>query len=314
MRKSFLSGLAIVMASFLVTSCSKEDDSNKVEKRNETKEETPKGNEENNSSGENSNENNTGTENKRLFVYKALVEDVTGTWCVNCPGVTYAIQSAKAATTPLKDRFVVAAIHYGGRRRYYEPMEIDEYASILNHLATLPPKNGDTTFTFYWVAPWYKMNRNEWLYQRRLGQIVFEHLENTPSSPIGIKISSELTQTGGTVSVGFKTTENELNNLKYHVFVTEDNITYHQSGAGNNFRHDDVLRAFYGDGSGNTLETLTKDKEIAKTDLRVSYRLMSREKLANVKVVVFVTDANTKAVLNVQEAKANETKEYQYAE
>ncbi|MDO4783368.1 MAG: Omp28-related outer membrane protein, partial [Capnocytophaga felis] len=273
---------------------------------------------ENNNQDNNSSENNDGTNSEegesssKMFVYKALVEDVTGTWCPNCPEVTYAIQRAKAATTSLKDRFVVVAIHYGGRR--YEPMEIDGYASILNHLTTLPPKNGDDKFPFYWAAPWYKLNRNEELYQSRLGQIVFEHLEKTPSSPIGIKISSELTQTGGTISVGFKTTENELNNLKYHVFVTENNITHHQSGAGNNFRHDDVLRAFYGDGAGNTLETLTRSKEINKTNLKVTYSLMSKEKLSNVKVVVFVTDANTKAVLNVQEATANETKDYQYVQ
>ncbi|MFK8302959.1 Omp28-related outer membrane protein [Capnocytophaga stomatis] len=297
MRKSFLSGLAVVLASFLVVSCSKDDNSssNEVEERNETKE---------------NEENNPSAEDKRPFVYKALVEDVTGSWCPPCLYMIEAIREAKNSTTPLKERFAVVAIHDSGGR--YDPMEIRGSDAILRHLTTLP--SNDSEFPFHWSYPWLRLNRDQELFKSNAAQHIFERLEKNLTSPIGIKISSKLTETGGTVSVSFKTAENGLKDLKYNVFITEDNITYYQAGSGDyNFRHDDVLRAFYGDGSGNALETLTVGKEVTKADLNFSYNLMSREKLANVKVVVFVTNKN-KAVVNAQEAKANETKDYQYAE
>ncbi|GIM59260.1 Omp28-related outer membrane protein [Capnocytophaga canimorsus] len=344
MKKSFLWGLvALMLFSFFVISCQKEDSPLKEEKNTEIKEETPEKEEGNSSSSENSNEGNNGgsndnsngsnqggdsdnsdqnnnqsgnnnstdnnqADNNVAFVSKVLVEDVTGTWCGYCPGVTRALQKAKNAETSLKERFVVVAIHNGKRR--YEPMEITKSDALLEFFTTLP-KN----IRFEGGFPWFRMNRDQQLYKSNASTHIFERLEKAPTSSIGIKISSQLGDDGGNISVSFKTTEN-LEGLKYHIFVTQDNLIYGQSdydkGYDRSFKHDEVLRDIYGEVTGNALGTLTKGQEVTKANQKVSYNLLQHTDLDKVKVVVFVTNA-AGAVVNVQEAKANETKDYQYA-
>ncbi|MFJ1366621.1 Omp28-related outer membrane protein [Capnocytophaga canimorsus] len=290
MRKIFTFGLIAVLASLFMISCSKSDDS--LGESNQ---------------GENNNPKDNGqTDDKVAFVYKVLVEDFTGTWCGHCPTVTRALQRAKNADTPLKERFVVVAIHNGNGR---EPMEIIESYRLINHFKRLP----NLSFTGF---PWLIFNRNQEIRAFNAPTSIFERLEKTPMSPIGIKISSQLNTTGGNISVSFKTTEN-LEGLKYHIFVTQDNLIYSQSdyeqgGYNHNFKHDEVLRAVYGKTSGNELGTLTKGQEVTKENQQVSYTLLQNGTMDKVKVVVFVTNA-AGAVVNVQEAKANETKDYQYA-
>ncbi|MFK8275920.1 Omp28-related outer membrane protein [Capnocytophaga cynodegmi] len=290
MRKIFTFGLIAVLASLFMISCNKSDDS--LGESNQ---------------GENNNPKDNGqTDDKVAFVYKVLVEDFTGTWCQYCPAVTRALQRAKNADTPLKERFVVVAIHNGNRK---EPMEIIESYGLINHFKKLPNLN-------FQGFPWLIFNRNQELRAFNAPTRIFERLEKTPTSPIGIKISSQLNTTGGNVSVSFKTTEN-LEGLKYHIFVTQDNLIYSQSDYqqggkyDHNFKHDEVLRSVYGKTSGNELGTLTKGQEVTKGNQQVSYELLQHTDLDKVKVVVFVTNA-AGAVVNVQEAKANQTKDYEY--
>ncbi|MFK8266091.1 Omp28-related outer membrane protein [Capnocytophaga cynodegmi] len=290
MRKIFTFSLIAVLASFFMISCSKSDDS--LGESNQ---------------GENNNPKDNGqTDDKVAFVYKVLVEDFTGTWCQYCPAVTRALQRAKNADTPLKERFVVVAIHNGNRK---EPMEIIESYGLINHFKKLPNLN-------FQGFPWLIFNRNQEIRAFNAPTRIFERLEKTPTSPIGIKISSQLNTTGGNVSVSFKTTEN-LEGLKYHIFVTQDNLIYSQSDYqqggkyDHNFKHDEVLRSVYGKTSGNELGTLTKGQEVTKGNQQVSYKLLQHTDLDKVKVVVFVTNA-AGAVVNVQEAKANQTKDYEY--
>ncbi|MFK8283173.1 Omp28-related outer membrane protein [Capnocytophaga cynodegmi] len=290
MRKIFTFGLIAVLASLFMISCNKSDDS--LGESNQ---------------GENNNPKDNGqTDDKVAFVYKVLVEDFTGTWCQYCPAVTRALQRAKNADTPLKERFVVVAIHNGNRK---EPMEIIESYGLINHFKKLPNLN-------FQGFPWLIFNRNQELRAFNAPTRIFERLEKTPTSPIGIKISSQLNTTGGNVSVSFKTTEN-LEGLKYHIFVTQDKLIYSQSDYqqggkyDHNFKHDEVLRSVYGKTSGNELGTLTKGQEVTKGNQQVSYELLQHTDLDKVKVVVFVTNA-AGAVVNVQEAKANQTKDYEY--
>ncbi|MFK8288493.1 Omp28-related outer membrane protein [Capnocytophaga canimorsus] len=343
MKKSFLWGLvALMLFSFFVISCQKEDSPLKEEKNTEIKEETPEKEEENSSSSENSNEGNNGgsndnsngsnqggdsdnsdqnnnqsgnnnstdnnqADNNVAFVSKVLVEDVTGTWCGYCPIATRSIQTAKNTQTPLKERFVVVAIHNRGGRRN-EPMEIQKSYPLLSLFKILPNLN-------FKGFPFLVMNRDQQLPRGYTWVHIFERLEKTAPSPLGIKISSKLNATGGSVSVSFKTTEN-LEGLKYHIFVTQDHLIYGQSDViekyDPNFKHDEVLRDIYGEVTGNALGTLTKGQEVTKENQQVSYKLLQHTDLDKVKVVVFVTNA-AGAVVNVQEAKANQTKDYQYA-
>ncbi|CEN32694.1 Omp28-related outer membrane protein [Capnocytophaga cynodegmi] len=315
MKKIFTFSLVAVLASFFMISCSKSDDSlGETERRGESTEQTPEtggSNQGDNNSGSNpnnpptDNDNSQSNQSDKPFVYKVLVEDFTGTWCGHCPTVTRALQRAKNADTPLKERFVVVAIHNGNRK---EPMEIIESYRLINHFKRLP----NLSFTGF---PWLIFNRNQEIRAFNAPTRIFERLEKTPMSPIGIKISSQLNTTGGNVSVSFKTTEN-LEGLKYHIFVTQDNLVYSQSdyeqgGYNHNFKHDEVLRAVYGKTAGNELGTLTKGQEVTKANQQVSYKLLQHTDLDKVKVVVFVTNA-AGAVVNVQEAKANQTKDYEY--
>ncbi|CEN41295.1 conserved hypothetical protein [Capnocytophaga cynodegmi] len=296
-------------------SCSKSDDSlGETERRGESTEHTPEaggGNQGDNSSDSNPNnpptdgDNSQPNQSDKPFVYKVLVEDVTGTWCGHCPSVARAIQRAKNADNPLKEKLVVVAIHNGNGR---EPMEIIESYRLINHFKRLP----NLSFTGF---PWLIFNRNQEIRAFNAPTRIFERLEKTPISPIGIKISSQLNTTGGNISVSFKTTEN-LEGLKYHIFVTQDNLVYSQSdyeqgGYNHNFKHDEVLRAVYGKTAGNELGTLTKGQEVTKENQQVSYTLLQNGTMDKVKVVVFVTNA-AGAVVNVQEAKANQTKDYEY--
>ncbi|WP_042011780.1 Omp28-related outer membrane protein, partial [Capnocytophaga cynodegmi] len=304
-----------ILASFFVISCSKSDDSlGETERRGESTEHTPEaggGNQGDNSSDSNPNnpptdgDNSQPNQSDKPFVYKVLVEDVTGTWCGHCPSVARAIQRAKNADNPLKEKLVVVAIHNGNGR---EPMEIIESYRLINHFKRLP----NLSFTGF---PWLIFNRNQEIRAFNAPTRIFERLEKTPISPIGIKISSQLNTTGGNISVSFKTTEN-LEGLKYHIFVTQDNLVYSQSdyeqgGYNHNFKHDEVLRAVYGKTAGNELGTLTKGQEVTKENQQVSYTLLQNGTMDKVKVVVFVTNA-AGAVVNVQEAKANQTKDYEY--
>ncbi|GET44798.1 Omp28-related outer membrane protein [Capnocytophaga felis] len=304
MRKRILFSLAIVLTSFFVISCSKDDASNEVEKRNETKEETPKGNEENNS-----NQGNNTTENKRLFVYKALVEDFTGTWCPACPGATRMIQGVQSIDK-YKERFIPVAIHlstYG----YNDKMQINQSYPLFNYFRKEFSKGKEVGL------PYLMLNRKTELSHLYRGHIaIIEDINAKPTSPIGIKIASDLKENNGTVTVTFKSSQ-KIDGLKYHVFIAEDNIIAQQNDSGryvNDFVHNHVLRCVYGDLKGNNLGSVNKDEEVTKENLQVNYSLLSAGKLSNVKIVVFVTNAITGEVLNVQEAKANETKDYQYAE
>ncbi|MFK8283172.1 Omp28-related outer membrane protein [Capnocytophaga cynodegmi] len=317
MKKIFTFSLIAVLASFFVISCSKSDDSlGETERRGESTEHTPEaggGNQGDNSSDSNPNnpptdgDNSQPNQSDKPFVYKVLVEDVTGTWCGHCPSVARAIQRAKNADNPLKEKLVVVAIHNGNG--WYEPMAITKSNILLNHFKTLPQN-----IRFKGGFPWYKLNRDQDLYRSNAPQHIFERLEKTPTSPLGIKISSHLDDNGGRISVSFKTTEN-LEGLKYHIFVTQDNLTYGQSdyqqGYNHNFKHDEVLRDIYGEVTGNELGTLTKSQEVTKENQQVSYTLLQNGTMDKVKVVVFVTNA-AGAVVNVQEAKANQTKDYEY--
>ncbi|GET44799.1 hypothetical protein RCZ01_01010 [Capnocytophaga felis] len=321
------------MASFLVTSCSKEDDSSKeTDRRSEIvkeeiskEEETPNqgGNsDENNSNQENnttennsnqdtnSNENNTGTNDEegentgKMFVYKAYLEYLTGSWCSVCPRVAETIEKLKTSNI-LKNRFVDVAIHSRDHMGINKQWDLEEHFGTLHDSIKFDGS----------LIPWFRMNRNQWQYGSSAAQGHLGHLlKKKPHSPIGIKITSTLGQTNGKVSVNFKFKEN-LNNLKFNVFIVEDKFIAPQNMGRvyQNKQHMGILREVYGNVSGNDLGNVTQGQEILKTDLPVSYDLLTK-KLDNVRIVVFVTDANTKAVLNVQEAKANETKEYQYAE
>ncbi|MDO5105034.1 Omp28-related outer membrane protein [Capnocytophaga sp.] len=304
--KKIIAGL-LIATSFFTLSCSKDETSSLQpdQQGNEKPQEKPE-----DTSGETPN----GNPNEKLFVYKAYVEDITGTWCGHCPNVSRVLDHIKKNLPAIKAQIVPVAVHTGGDSNY-DLMQIEQRKPIVQYYRA--KRNTDLHLTGY---PYFAMNRNKRLYASNAIENLDNFLKTKKTSPIGIKIESKLTETGGTISVAFDFKE-KFENLKYSVFVVEDkcidgqtNYTDHYGGSRyiSNFEHNDVFRAAYGNPLGNELGSVVKNTEVKKENLQVAYRLLNAGKLKNTRVVVFVSDANDN-VLNVQEAKANETQDYQYA-
>lgn len=243
------------------------------------------------------------------YAHKALIEDVTGTWCQYCPRVSYGIQQALAHETYGKD-VVAVAIHLGVTS-YPDPMQIPGIGPLYSFFQSTGLKG----------LPYAMVNRaNKWESPEpnKLAQ-VFNSIDKEGSA-VGIKISSDLTTTGGTISASFKFSKG-YENLKYTIFVIENDVVTPQSPQQNatsyfggirvdaNFVHQDVLRGFSGEITGNEMGAIEVNQEIVKDEQKVSYSLFNND-LSKVEVVVFVTDADN-TVLNVQKAAANQSIDYE---
>jgi len=281
-KKLFLSFLLATTIGALTTSCSSSDDSKK-------------------------DENGNGNTISTRYQHKVLIEDATGTWCQFCPRVSYAIQKSKENATH-GDKVVAVAIHKGVNG-YPDPMQIPAGATLDNMFSQ---NYGLTGYPFGLInrtTTWKSPENNN------IAQVL--NAINQQGSTVGVKISSNLTTTGGTITASFKFSQG-FENLKYSVYVIENGVVTPESpqsnsvgfygGEGENFVHNDVLRAVSGTATGNSLGNTTPGQEIVKADQSVSYTLFNND-LENVEVVVFVSDASGK-VLNVQSAHANETVDY----
>lgn len=243
------------------------------------------------------------------YQHKVLIEDATGTWCQYCPRVSYAIQKAKE-NQEHGGKVVAVAIHKGVSQ-YADPMQIPAGVTIDNMFSQSYGLTGYPFGLINRTAKWKTPENNS------LSQ-VFNAI-NKKGSHVGIKISSNLTNTGGTITANFKFSQG-YEDLKYTIYVIENGVVTPQSpqsnstgyygGQGANFVHNDVLRAVSGTATGNTLGNVTVNQEVTKADQSVSYTLFNND-LTKVEVVVFVSDDSGK-VLNVQSAHANQTVEYQF--
>lgn len=298
MKKRLLLGVLVIAAfGFTATSCSNDTE--------DTGTNTPITGDPNNPTP-NPNPGN-GSEN-RSFTHKVLIEDVTGTWCQWCPRVTYSIERVLEHQT-LGGKIIPVAIHSGDVMEINAASQLEELFNVTGY------PFGIINRDLVWSSP---QNNN-------LAQVY--NKINSQGSPIGIKINSQLTTSGGSISASFKFNQG-YENLKYHIFVLENNVvlanspqknsTTYYGGSGNpqapsshpEFVHNDVLRSVYGAALGNTLGTVTAGQEIVKDNQNVTFTLYNND-LTKVEVVVFVTDNTGKKVLNVQKAHANETVEYQ---
>lgn len=247
--------------------------------------------------------------NEVKYAHKVLIEDVTGTWCQYCPRVSYGIEQAMGNETYGKD--VVAVAMHIGMSSYPDAMQIAGIGPLYQFFQS----TGLTGFPYAMVNRADKWTAPE---PNNLAQ-VFNSISKE-GSPIGIKISSELTNTGGKISASFKFSKG-YENLKYTIFVIENDVVTTQSPQQNstsyyggvrvdpNFVHQDVLRGFSGTITGNELGAVKLNDEVVKANQNVSYTLFNND-LSKVEVVVFVTDGNGE-VLNVQKASANQSLDYE---
>lgn len=257
----------------------------------------------------NGNGNGNGNTTSARYQHKVLIEDATGTWCQYCPRVSYAIQKSKENATH-GNKVVAVAIHQSDYPSYPDPMQITASKTLVNMFSSTYGLEGFPFGLINRTSKWTSPENNN------LAQ-VFNAI-NQQGSMVGVKISSNLTTTGGTISASFKFSQG-YENLKYTIYVIENGVVTPQSpqsnstgyfdGAGANFVHNDVLRGVSGTTTGNTLGSVTAGQEVVKGDQSITYTLFNND-LSKVEVVVFVTDSSGK-VLNVQSAHANQTVEYQ---
>ncbi|MBW3519930.1 Omp28-related outer membrane protein [Flavobacterium sp. NKUCC04_CG] len=237
----------------------------------------------------------------KFFAHKVLVEDFTGAGCGWCPRVSKAIELAEAAS----DKMIAVAIHnpvfgpdpftFAGRAVLENKLGVRGYPTAYINRSTLwsPPEN--TNYQIPINAP---------------------HLKE--SSPIGIKIESNLTATSGTVDISLSFKES-FQNLKYVVFIVEDGLKYKQTNYTNlyggggtlpNFIHNNTLRATFGNLLGTSIDNASSAKD-SKVTINTSIPTFKSEDITKLKVVVAILD-DKGVVLNVQRAAANHTLDFEY--
>ena len=230
------------------------------------------------------------------YIKNVLIEDYTGTWCVNCPRIIHAIELAKAQS----DKVVSVGIHM------FDAMEMDG-ANVLTDEFNIA------------VYPTAKLNRiNEW--DNDVNNIEGAISYTGYGADLGLSINSDITGAtiDATIQVGFN---NSITTpLAIVVYLTENGLLYDQHNGTEyfggvdplvDFEHNDVLRAFYTHYLG---EVIPSSEAVADNIYEFTIQkpiptsVQNNEKLH---LVAFVTNANTKEVLNVREVKVGIAQELQ---
>lgn len=232
------------------------------------------------------------------FKHKVLVEDFTGTWCGWCTRIIYALELIEAQT----HNVIPVAIHNNDEFDFTGRTPLEDYLMIEG------------------AYPFAAINRKT-IWKNPQHHNVSQPIELIqPESPVGIKINSNLENSSGTVDLSFYFKENISGQLKYAVYVVENQLKADQKNYNSdlyegvpvlyNFTHNHTLRGVYGNIIGNNLEQeATERTEIVLSDLAVNY---SCENISNLQIVVFLMNEEG-SVLNVQIADGNTEKDYEFA-
>lgn len=252
---------------------------------------------------------NPPTSGQNLYKHRVLIEDFTGAWCQWCPRVSHSIELAEAE---YGDDIVVAAIHNSGsndpNNGGHDPFHLSSQNQLMNKLGV----NG---------FPTVYINRDKkWKYPEDNNiQDPKSYLQT--GSPIGIKVASNLTSNSGTVTVSLKFANDYAEQLKYVVYILEDNLTFRQANAtthyGNTtgtprweetFTHNSVVRSSGASilGTDIPLEKSKNNQEFISQPLSFNYTSSDITKL---RVGVIVLNNAGKAI-NAQVVNANTTSDY----
>lgn len=245
--------------------------------------------------------------NGEKFKHRVAAEDFTGTWCVYCPRVSYAIDNLQEKEN---DKFVPVGLHRGAAATNSQQHDPWNYASA-SKLETQLKVTGYPTAYINRDKKWKGPENNNINYP-------LEFLQT--SSSIGIKIESTLGASSGNVKFSIKFGEDIKEQLSYVVYVQEDGLVYRQANGttlyGNNtgagrwemdFVHNNVVRA----GSEIMGTDITKDKvsnsEFNSDNLSFNYTSVDVSKL---EVTVLVLNSDGK-VINAKTVKGNSSSDYE---
>lgn len=238
------------------------------------------------------------------YAHKVLLEDFTGAWCQYCPIVGHDIEEMQKS---YPEKFEAVAVHNsmssdvndGGHDPYdFDPAERRKLETKLK-VTGYPAAYVNRSIDF-----------------RKFPESV--KTSHQASSPIGIKISSDLATAGGVVNLELKFSQDYTNGLKYIVYIVEDGLIFRQSnnstyytpnkGWVTQYVHNNTLRATPNGFEGTELASSITKKggEFKINNIISTYKSENLDKL---RVLVIVTDMAGKT-LNVQSAKANTTKDF----
>lgn len=229
---------------------------------------------------------------------RVLIEDFTGTWCVNCPRVIYHLEQAMQQVPGI----VPVAIHNRGYNT--DPFHYDG-------VETLASEYGINAY------PTPLINRTE-VWDETTGHVQ-QYLQEIV--PLGISVHNALNgnQWDITVKVRFDM-DLQRDTLRLVVFVTEDHLHADQAnttsyyGGQNpipNFEHNHVLRHSFTDPLGDAIPQAqqTFDNEYTWTYSGPVPAAVSDP--ANMRVTAFVVRGTNQAkTVNVNEANVNENADY----
>ncbi len=234
------------------------------------------------------------------YVQNVLVEDYTGTWCVNCPRLSYAIAHSKEVS----DKVVSVGVHA------FDEMEMEGYQVLTDEFSINNYPTGIVNRDIIWPFP-------------------EDNFLNTATdltgfdADLGLSINSSITNSivNMNIEIGFNADfETPLNLV---VYLVENGLIYDQRnntdyyGGGStiyDFEHNDVLRAMFTGHLGESLPTNeTISNNIYTLDIQGSIPSTVADE-GQLHIVAFVTDATTKKVINVREVKIGEEQELQILE
>lgn len=262
------------------------------------------------------------------FKQKVLVEDVTSASCVWCPLGSFTIEELEKSE--YKDKVIGVGVHGDfNPQSVKDPFVLPGINDLMKavNLKGWPHLSFNRNSTIAGTAfqTFIPKRSNEGVVQYTFDANLFKNFYTknkliNESSPIGIKIESNLAATSGKVDVSLKFSQNINQELKYLVYVIEDGLLFQQANAstlyGNNsgqprwemnFVHDHVVRA-----TNNFLgEAIAAGQTTSANEFKASANLTYTVKdLSKASVVVAVLDKDGN-VLNAQKAKANTTQDYE---
>ncbi len=251
------------------------------------------------------NTNNTGYANvPESFTKKVLLEEYTGEWCVNCPdGALY----IKNIMTKYPTQVISAGVHQG------DWLELPQLKLLSTHLGGIGgyPRasinrvpaanttNGQDGMVVY--------SRGNW--ESNVARLIDV---SGKTGKYGLALETKLTgdKLDITAHCGFKT--NESRDTRLTIYILEDDITaINQIGATTTpYVHKHTLRKVVTAGTGDAID-MKSGNYLKKEYTGIS---LTGYKLENIHVVAFMnvvgTSTSTHEVLNVQDVKAGENKNY----
>lgn len=239
------------------------------------------------------------------YLKRVLVEDYTGTWCGNCPRVSFAIERVFEQTT----NAVAVGIHRSSSNpadANYDPYNFDssELEAILN-------------MSGYPKALLNRMTRWTPLEQNNITQVI--NFTQGANPKLGLAMDVELVNQQLQIEVKTQFSQN-FSNLRLVVYVLENGLIYDQEnyttyfGGTNpipNFRHDHVLRACLTPLLGEPIaENQTQVGQTFTRNFNVSLPANISDP-SKIEIVAFITNGGDHKAINVRKALPGDQQDFE---